>query len=54
MKNNTKKNLNELIYMLNSTEILKTLILQNAEEEDVKYILSEFKEGLDSQFTKLL
>ena len=54
MKNITKKNLNNLINMLNITEILKTLILQNAGEDDMKYILSEFKESLDSQFAKLL
>lgn len=54
MKNINKKNLNNLINMLNSTEILKTLILQNTGEDDMKYILSEFKESLNSQFAKLL
>ena len=54
MNNNTKKNLNNLINMLNNTDILKELINQNAEEDDVKYILSEFKDSLDSQFAKLL
>lgn len=54
MKNSTKKNLNNLINMLNGTELLKILINQNAGEDDVKYILSEFKESLNSQFAKLL
>lgn len=54
MKNSTKKNLNNLINMLNNTDILKELINQNAGEDDVKYILSEFKESLDFQFAKLL
>lgn len=54
MKNSTKKNLNNLINMLNNTEILQELINQKAGEDDVKYILSEFKESLDSQFAKLL
>lgn len=54
MKNSTKKNLNNLINILNNTEILQELINQKAAEDDVKYILKEFKESLDSQFTKLL
>lgn len=54
MKNSTKKNLNNLINILNNKEILQELINQKAEEDDVKYILKEFKEILDSQFTKLL
>lgn len=54
MNNNTKKNINELISMLNNTDILKELINQNAGEDDVKYILNEFKENLDTEFIKLL
>lgn len=54
MNNNTKKNLNNLISMLNNTDILKELINQNAGEDYVKYILNEFKESLDSQLSKLL
>lgn len=54
MKNITKKNLNNLINILNNTEILHELINQNAGEEDVKYILNEFKESLDTEFIKLL
>lgn len=54
MNNNTKKNLNNLISMLNNTDILKELINQNAGEDDVKYILNEFKDSLNSQFANLL
>ena len=54
MNNKTKKNLNNLISMLNNTDILKELINQNAGEEDIKYILNEFKEGLNSKFANLL
>lgn len=54
MKNSIKKKLNELISMLNNTELLQELINQNAGEDDVKYILNEFKEGLNSKFANLL
>lgn len=54
MRNTTKKNLKELIEMMNNTEILKLLIDQKAKDEDVEAILSDFKEGLDSQFNKIL
>lgn len=54
MNNNTKKDLKKLINILNNTEILQELINQNADEDDLKFILRDFKESLDSQFVKLL
>ena len=54
MRNTTKKNLKDLIEMLNNTQILQLLIDQKAKDEDVQAILVDFKEGLDSQFSKIL
>lgn len=54
MRNTTKKNLKDLIEMLNNTEILQLLIDQKAKDEDVQAILGDFKEGLNSQFSKIL